>query len=286
MVDETMHLRHQQAMLTILQEIDRVCTKLQIPYVLFAGSLLGAVRHQGFIPWDDDLDVLMFREDYTRFLQEAPAYLNHDLFYLQPEFGAHWPMFFSKMRLNGTVCIEKYKSKDNQAHCGIYVDIFPCDAAADTVLGRWTQFLASKVVIAKALDDRGYQTNSPFKRLFMLCCRALPMKPFLRMCQSSERNSRFVHTFLAAGKRYQKNIFRRYDLLERTQLMFAGQKYPVPKAYDVVLRRLYGDYRKIPTEKQRTAKVHAVRIELSETSQAAKELCNAETYTKRSRCIR
>ena len=146
---------HQAALLSLLKEFDRVCQVLDIPYVLFAGTLLGAVRHQGFIPWDDDLDVLMLRADYRRFLAEAPAVLDTDTFFLQSEFSDHWPMFFSKLRLNGTTCLEKYHPKDTQTHQGIYIDLFPCDDARPTAFGRRWQFAASKVVIAKALDQRG-----------------------------------------------------------------------------------------------------------------------------------
>ena len=91
---------HQQALVSLLQEFDRVCRALHIPYVLFAGTLLGAVRHQGFIPWDDDLDVLMLRADYDRLLAEASTVLNTDDFYLQKEFSEHWPMFFSIPRIS------------------------------------------------------------------------------------------------------------------------------------------------------------------------------------------
>ena len=62
---------HQKALMTLLREFDRVCRELEIPYVLFAGSMVGAVRHQGFIPWDDDIDLGMPREDYERFLAIA-----------------------------------------------------------------------------------------------------------------------------------------------------------------------------------------------------------------------
>ena len=74
---------HQRALYCLLQEFDRVCRKLNISYFLFAGTLLGAVRHQGFVPWDDDLDILMKRKDYERFLKEAPAQLDQKRFYLQ-----------------------------------------------------------------------------------------------------------------------------------------------------------------------------------------------------------
>ena len=94
--------QHQQALRSLLEEFDRVCKKLNISYMLFAGTMLGAVRHQGFIPWDDDLDVIMLRRDYERFLKDAPTVLNEERFFLQKEFSEHWPLFFSKLRLNGT----------------------------------------------------------------------------------------------------------------------------------------------------------------------------------------
>ena len=75
--------QHQQALYSLLQEFDRVCRKLNIPYLLFAGTMLGALRHQGFIPWDDDLDVIMHRRDYARFLKDAPAVLNQERFFLR-----------------------------------------------------------------------------------------------------------------------------------------------------------------------------------------------------------
>ena len=138
--------RHQHALYTLLCEFDRVCKKLNIPYVLFAGSMLGAVRHEGFIPWDDDLDVMMLRQDYEFFLQNADKYLDTDRFYLQKEFSEHWPMFFSKLRLNGTTCLEKYHPKDEKIHQGVYIDLFPCDNAAKGKWGRKLQFFASKAI--------------------------------------------------------------------------------------------------------------------------------------------
>ena len=103
---------HQKALMVLLQEFDRVCRELEIPYILFAGSLLGAVRHQGFIPWDDDIDVMMLRKDYDRFMKEADRVLDQEKFFLQKEFSEHWPMFFSKLRMNNTACLEKYQPKN------------------------------------------------------------------------------------------------------------------------------------------------------------------------------
>ena len=256
------HRAHQKALYSLLEEFDRVCKVLQIPYVLFAGTLLGAVRHEGFIPWDDDLDVMMFRRDYERLLREADSVLNKERFFLQKEFSEHWPMFFSKLRLNGTTCLEKYHPKDENTHQGVYIDIFPCDNCRKTELGRKIQFFSSKVVIAKALDKRGYDTDSKAKRLFMAACRCLPGKPFLNLAKSGRQNSDYVHGFLAAAHGYQKSLFQRKWFEGEAYGTFEGGHYPIPGDYDALLKDLYGDYMRLPPEEERVTKQHAMLVDL------------------------
>ena len=192
---------HQNALYVVLEEFDRVCKKLDIPYVIFAGTLLGAVRHQGFIPWDDDVDVMMLREDYDRFLREADQVLDAEKFFLQKEFSEHWPLFFSKLRLNNTTCLEKFHPRDHMMHQGIYIDIFPCDNAWSSAFGRKLQFLASKVVISKSLDKRGYDTDSIKKKLIIWVCRLLPMTPFLSFVKGGNKRGETVHSFFSAALR-------------------------------------------------------------------------------------
>ena len=254
--------QHQQALLTLLKEFDRVCRALDIPYVLFSGTLLGAVRHQGFIPWDDDLDVMMLRKDYDRFLREAGAVLDQERYFLQKEFSEHWPMFFSKLRMNGTACLEKIHYKDPACHQGIYMDIFPCDYASGTPLGRKVQFLASKVVIAKALDRRGYDTDSAVKKMFMAACRLLPNGIFHRIVRGKP-GSEMVHSFLGAASSFHKNIYPEALFAERTELPFCGANYPVPKAYHQILSTMYGDYMVLPPEEDRKCKQHAILVDLN-----------------------
>ena len=256
-----LHQQHQQALLSLLQEFDRVCKKLDIPYVLFAGTMLGAVRHQGFIPWDDDLDILMLREDYLRFLQDAESVLDRERFFLQKEFSQHWPMFFSKLRLNHTTCLEKYHPKDLQTHQGIYIDIFPCDPGAKTALGRKIQFLASKVVIAKALGRRGYDTDSYKKKMFIGLCRLLPGGLFLKVTKCGRADSALVHTFLGGASGYKKNVFPRKYVTQRIEMPFEGDLYPVSRDYDALLQQLYGEYMVLPPEDQRAIKRHAVLVD-------------------------
>lgn len=260
--EQTSLKEHQQALLVLLREFDRVCRELKIPYILFAGTLLGAVRHQGFIPWDDDLDVMMLRSDYDRFLKEADAVLNRETFFLQKEFSEHWPMFFSKLRLNGTACLEKYHPRDPDSHQGIYMDIFPCDNARESRFGRKCQFYASKVVIAKALDARGYDTDSRKKKLFMAACRWLPAKPFLNLVKGPQKRGELVHSFLGGASFFDKNIYPGTCFEQREEGIFQGERYPVPRTYDQLLRILYGDYLLLPPPEDRVCKQHAILVDL------------------------
>lgn len=285
-ITQEQHQAHQAALLRLLRELDRVCKALHIPYVLYAGTLLGAVRHQGFIPWDDDLDVLMRREDYDRLLAEAHTVLDTDTFYLQKEFSEHWPLFFSKLRLNGTACLEKVHPKDPAMHQGIYIDIFPCDSARKTALGRRMQFAASKVVIAKALDRRGYDTDSIAKKVMIGLCRLLPQKPFLRFVKRGTAEGDVAHTFLAGARRYGKNVIPRRFLTERCEVTFEGGTYPAPADYDACLQMLYGDYMTLPPPEERVCKQHSILIDTERSYEEYADYRDGMTFEVYTRSIR
>ena len=280
------HQQHQSALLTLLREFDRVCRALDIPYILFAGTMLGAVRHGGFIPWDDDVDVLMMRKDYERFLREAEGVLDRDTFYLQKEFSAHWPMFFSKLRLNNTACLERYHPNDPDTHQGVYIDLFPCDSAASTGAGRKLQFFASKVVIAKSLRKRGYETDSRVKKIFMNLCALLPMKPFLSMTRHGRENSEYVHSFLGGASEYKKSVYPRRYIEKTVPVKFEGQEFPVPEEYDSLLRILYGDYMTLPEPEKRGVKQHAILVDLENSYEIYRDYRNDMTFDIYTRSIR
>lgn len=278
---------HQNALYTILEEFDRICRILNIRYFLFSGTMLGAVRHQGFIPWDDDVDVVMLRPDYERFLKEAESVLDQQRYYLQKEFSEHWPMFFSKLRLNGTTCLEKYHPRDPKIHQGVYIDIFPCDNAYDNTLLRKLQFYASKVVIAKSVYIRGYETDSTMKKLVMQLCRLLPGKPFRKLCHGpGAGKSEYVHVFLGGGSRYEKSLFRREWFSGAVQMPFGEGSFLVPEAYDALLSCMYGDYMTIPPEEDRVCKVHAILVDLDRSYEEYEHYRDDMEFTEFSRSIR
>ena len=284
---ETTLAAYQAVLLQMLRDFDAICRKYEIPYMLFAGTALGAVRHQGFIPWDDDLDVMMLRPDYERFLQVAPAELNPEVYYLQREFSPHWPMFFSKLRKNHTACMERLIPKDPQMHQGVYIDIFPCDNLSDNALVRKLQFYCSKVVIAKSLDRRGYLTDSRKKKLFMACCRLIPGKPLARFVQKrGGGNSQMVHCFFGAASKYEKSIFPRAWLTERTEAAFEDGRFPISAHYDELLTTLYGDYKTPTPPSQRGCKVHGEIVDLEHSYEDYLEIQKNRPYSEYSRSIR
>lgn len=273
----------QKLMFSMLQEIDRICRILGIGYVLFAGTALGAVRHGGFIPWDDDLDIMMLREDYDRFLREADGLLDREKFFLQKEFSEHWPMFTSKLRANGTTCLEKYHPKDAASHQGVFVDIFPCDNAFDSGVGKKIQFYASKVVIAKSLYARGYDTDSGKKRAFMSLCRALPMKPFLHITKGPRKRGNDVHSFLGGASNFRKNVYPRSYFEDTTLVPFEAGMFPVAADYDGLLSTLYGDYMTLPPPEERVCKQHSYLVDLHrsyEVYEHARDNVKFDVYTR------
>ena len=253
---------HQKVLLELLIEFDRICQKHEINYMLFAGSALGAVRHQGFIPWDDDLDVAMLRNDYDHFLKVASDELN-DKYYLQAEFSEHWPLHYSKLRKNNTTCLEKFFPKDDNIHQGIYMDIFPIDNASNNSVIRRLQFVSSKIVLAKTLCNRGYETNSLLKKIFINICKALPIKPFVFITKLTRaKKNKFVHSFLGGTSRYARGVYPMEWIVETTLMQFEGFLFPVSAYFDKLLTVLYGNYMKIPSESERQCKKHAVLVDV------------------------
>lgn len=254
---------HQELLFEMLIDFDAVCAKHNIRYQLFAGTALGAVRHQGFIPWDDDVDVILLRSEYERFFREAAADFDPNVYYVQQEHSAHWPMQFSKLRRNNTTCIEKYHPKDPLVHQGVYIDIFPCDNLSEKPVVQKLQFAASKVVIAKALYARGYETDSVAKKIFMQLCRIISRKKAERLCmQMKDSETEMLHTFLAAGKQYSKNVLPRKWLENSILVPFEDGMFPISAYYDELLTKLYGDWRQIPPEDERKCKEHVAILDL------------------------
>lgn len=126
----------------ILEEIHRICGTHQIPYFLIGGSAIGLYYDGGILPWDDDLDIGMTRENYNKFVKIAPKELRPEFFLSCMETDPHTPFFYAKVKKNNTLFVEE-RYKDVRMHQGIFVDVFPYDRVPDNLWLRELHFKAS-----------------------------------------------------------------------------------------------------------------------------------------------
>ena len=136
--------------LEIADYFDNFCKENGIVYYLMGGTAFWAMRHKGFIPWDDDFDVFMDSTNYNRLLEIVDDKLDKDRFYFQREDTKEWGLYFSKIRMNGTTFIEK-DLKDRDMHHGIYIDIMCLNNTSESKFIRYIQYFSARVLNAKVL---------------------------------------------------------------------------------------------------------------------------------------
>ena len=249
--------------LDVLIELDRVCKKHHINYVIFCGTQLGAVRHKGFIPWDDDADVAMLREDYEKF-KAVSSDLNPDICFLQDhEIDPEYRWGYAKVRRTGTSYI-RLGQEHLRNKTGIFIDIFPLDDVPCSVVGQVIQdafcYFCRKVLWAEVGK---YQTKGIKKLWFSLISHIAPvtvykwLKPYLKKSRNSTPNRVRCLLFPAFGELYIHHPIReRYGMpkkwfLERAEYDFEGHKFFGTKDYDAILKYIYDDYMTPPPEEKR-----------------------------------
>lgn len=250
--------------LEALGEIIHVCQICNIEYFIIAGTALGAIRHQGFIPWDDDIDVGMTRENYRRFLEEAPKILPEKYYLQTPYNDKKNPYFYSKLRINGTKFIEYCNHRIDMNH-GVYVDIFPFDEVPDDELLNKKQFDTVQRLIRifslRQSPDVSVEPKSLMEKIravfrisIYLCARIIPYN-YLRdklenkITKYNGTNQKAV-ACLNFPKRKTQYILKS-DLYPLTTHTFDGLQVNIPSNYDAYLTTQYNDYMKLPPEDQR-----------------------------------
>lgn len=249
--------RLQKEELQILSAVDEVCDKLGLSYVIISGTLLGAVRHKGFIPWDDDIDIGMDRADFDKFLKEGQQYLPKHLFIQHYSTEKNDNKIFIKIRNKNTLFIENDTEDDNICH-GIFIDVFPFDKCKKGEEEREYKRRAKFNLLVQCYSTKTVNTvQNPLKRFFAKTvnktyCKVFPLCKVLR----KEENRR--RTLDAVGDDcYLLNMFSwngtvtRAELFVRRRYEFEGQYFWGPVSYDSVLKKYYGDYMSIPPVEKR-----------------------------------
>lgn len=157
---DSIDLRELQLLqLEIAKELKRICDENDIDYFMIGGTLLGAVRHKGFIPWDDDMDFGMTVENYNKFIEIAPHKLDERFFLQTEDSDQNYHNIFAKIRMNNTHMIEKVTDKQI-IHNGIFIDVFPYDLTTEKIVHSKCYMKRLKILAKMYLLKNGYNLNA------------------------------------------------------------------------------------------------------------------------------
>lgn len=262
----------QEKITDIILYIDKLCRKNDIIYYIMGGTALGAVRHKGFIPWDDDLDIFMTPQDYKKF-REAFYKDNSQLFYLQEWKTAKNYLEHAKLRMNGTTYIEKAFSSNMKMHHGIYVDIMILHKCPDNLPAETLTYLLSKYVTLVALTQREWQPKNLFHALMKKIVKITPNKVLVPLSYRwiyhfDDRKTNFVYCYFITKTSFRQGIMPKEIFQKPISIKFGDIELYAPTKIKKYLRIRYGDYMKLPSEEERKAAVHA---EIFDVNQDFKE---------------
>lgn len=240
----------QNILLAYLLEVDRICRKHDIKYFLGGGTLLGAVRHHGFIPWDDDADIMMLREDYDKFCKIAKSEMPSSMTFQTNENDKNCFYEFAKFRLNETTFATGFAKEHKQMHNGLAFDIFCHDKTANSKLGQKLHLgmtLFTRALVFNKWNHRKAENGSKLQSVVTDFCKTVfPIKFSLWLEKKTlkffknKKNAKYLYDGM--GRNIYNGSFPIEYLDEVIYVDFEGYKLPVPKEYDKYLTFLYGDY--------------------------------------------
>lgn len=250
--------RMQLIQVDLLKEFDRVCRLYHIKYIIASGTLLGAVRCQGFIPWDDDIDIEMLREDYEAFLKAAERELDQRMFFQDHRTDRGYPWLYGKLRMNGTSAV-RVGQECLKMHSGVFIDVFPRDPMPNSAAGkRLFEFVAK--ICRKILYARVMRVSAPtaWGRLGWTIVSAIPkavpfgVESLLRRSVDPQK-ALCVRCYGYHGRCEAEGYDKRW-FTDLTELSFEGGSYYAPADWHGYLSFVYGpDYMTPPPEPERIA---------------------------------
>ncbi|MHA1381777.1 MAG: LicD family protein [Candidatus Helarchaeota archaeon] len=268
-MDEILKKLH-KLQLEMAKEVDSICREHNIKYFIIAGTLLGAVRHKGFIPWDDDLDIGMLREDYEKFIKICSTELSSDYFLQTWDNDPNFGLPIAKIRKNDTKYIEKASRKIG-IHSGIYIDIFPFDNVPENFLKESIQNINTYILKRLILARVGYdlcQSNKKIKKLtykiIKLISKILSLsrqKQMLEKQMKKFNNSKTTKVVTFGGSYgYKKESIKRVWVENLSNIEFENTKLICPRDYKSYLTYFYGDYFTPPPENERYNRHRGIEV--------------------------
>ena len=248
----------QLRLLDIMVEIDKVCRRNNINYWIDFGSLLGAVRHQGFIPWDDDLDIAMSKEDFERFKRIAPKELPCNLFLQTPESDPSFLMPMLKVRDKNSMFITRHEDFTKNYNKGLYIDIFVVTGypkvrkkTRKLLLGwiskvNWFMGTKHNVTLKNHLAAISFPV---IKVLCLAAWKLLCLKPKTMLGYD-------ISHYCPYSCAYEKDW-----VFPLSEVTFEGHTFMAPHNPDAYLGSIYSDYMRIPPEEKRVT--HIIHVEMN-----------------------
>lgn len=246
--------------LDLLIEFDRVCNRYNLSYFLYCGSLLGAVRHKGFIPWDDDIDVAMPRRDYEKLLKVGINEFSSPYFLQFHEAEKDYYYSFAKLRNSNTSAISK-NFRYQHFNQGGFLDIFPFDNCMLDDLEDRSENIKNKILDLSTF----MRMSNPY---LSVCDRERiknysgsdPEKTIKKIYQEAmayfDVETEYVAPYCFTLYDIKKQLFRKKDLFDTIVVDFETIKVPIPKKFDLVLQKLYGNYMEFPPIEKRGCEQH------------------------------
>ncbi len=258
--------------LEIMKEVDKICRKNKIPYYITGGTMLGAIRHKGFIPWDDDIDVSMLRKDYEKFCEVCENDLDKTRFFLQTwDTDKYYPYQYGRVRRNDTLYIRP-GHENSKHHNGINIDLFPVDNVPENYMLCIIYKMGCELFRKMLYSPVGAVRSTSLVQKIVYKCLSCVGKDKTKSLFNSWINffSKFPSSRVdAVGFAYRlsnadkkklgkENYYEMYHGMKRekvtdlTEYSFEGVKFYGVRDYDYYLRTLYGDYMILPPVEKRT----------------------------------
>jgi lipopolysaccharide cholinephosphotransferase len=265
--EETLqHLK--DVILEIFKDFVKICEKYDLEYFTTGGTAIGALRHNGFIPWDDDIDVNMLREDYNKFMEVAPKEMGDKYIFMDASTQENYPLMFAKMVKRGTRFIEADYEQANYP-LGIFIDIFPYDKTPEDPIarkkiikktwniGRWhvltlipnPNLPANMNPVLKKFITAGMYLVHGCLKLFHVTSKKTYKKylKYATNCPEKDSDLYIDYSYITG----ENLMVRKSDAWPLIDVPFEDTTVKMVKNYDEFLRKEYGDYMELPPEDQR-----------------------------------
>lgn len=251
----------QKKILEIMIYVDKICRENNITYYIMGGTALGAVRHGGFIPWDDDLDIFMTPENYCKF-KEIFVKKHYPNLILQEWKVTDKYLEYAKVRMNGTTFIEENFKDNKKMHHGIYIDIMILHKCPSSKIKQKFIYYISKYVTVVALSQRNWIAKKNIHKIILKILKITPSKLltdfFYNIIYKYDKlKSNYKYCYFITKANFKQGIFEKEVFEVPKEIKFENTSLYGPTDIRRYLEIRFGDYTKMPSLEQQKEDIHA-----------------------------